>query len=151
VSRETTTELGRRAEARAVAYLEASGLRLLERNFRCRGGEIDLVMLDGETLVLVEVRSRASTAFGGAAASVDGRKQRRLILAARRLLLVRPAYRALRARFDVVAFDADGALSAKGAADASNAAAAADRTGTNPPASSPPVRIDWIRDAFRLA
>ena len=127
MSRETTTELGRRAEARAVAHLEASGLKLLERNFRCRGGEIDLVMLEGQTLVLVEVRSRASAAFGGAAASVDGRKQRRLILAAKRLLLVRPAYRALSARFDVVAFDA------------ANAALAST------------ARIDWIRDAFRLA
>jgi putative endonuclease len=126
VSRETTTELGRRAEAEAVAHLESRGLELLERNFRCRGGEIDLVMLDGQTLVLVEVRSRGSAAFGGAAASVDGRKQRRLILAARRLLLVRPAYRALSARFDVVAFDATAAAPAA------------------------PPRIDWIRDAFRL-
>jgi putative endonuclease len=93
-------------------------------------------MLDGETLVLVEVRSRASAAFGGAAASVDGRKQRRLILAARRLLLVRPAYRALSARFDVVAFDA--VAFDPGAADAPDAGAA------------PSVRIDWIRDAFRI-
>jgi putative endonuclease len=126
VSPETTTELGRRAEAQALAYLEGRGLKLLERNFRCRGGEIDLVMLEGQTLVLVEVRSRASGAFGGAAASVDARKQRRLILAAKRLLLMRPAYRALPARFDVVAFDAECV-----------------------PAGSP-ARIDWIRDAFRL-
>jgi len=126
VSPETTTELGRRAEAQALAHLEARGLKLLERNFRCRGGEIDLVMLDGQTLVLVEVRSRASAAFGGAAASVGARKQRRLILAAKRLLLTRPAYRTLPARFDVVAFDAESA------------------------AAGSPVRIDWIRDAFRL-
>jgi putative endonuclease len=125
VSPESTTELGRRAEARAIEHLESCGLRLLERNFRCRGGEIDLVMLDGETLVLVEVRSRTSAAFGGAAASVNARKQRRLLLAARRLLLVRPGYRVLRARFDVVAFEAGEA-----------------RPG-------PAARIDWIRDAFR--
>jgi putative endonuclease len=124
VSPETTVELGRRAETRALAYLEACGLTLLERNFRCRGGEIDLVMLEGETLVLVEVRSRTSAAFGGAAASVGARKQRRLLLAARRLLLVKPRYRALRARFDVVALDG---------ADAGRK-----------------TRIDWIRDAFRL-
>ena len=126
MSPETTTELGRRAEAQALAHLEARGLKLLERNFRCRGGEIDLVMLDGPTLVLVEVRSRSSAAFGGAAASVDARKQRRLILAARRLLLTRPAYRALAARFDVVAFEAESAVAGS------------------------PARIDWIRDAFRL-
>ena len=126
MSPETTTELGRRAEAQALAHLEARGLKLLERNFRCRGGEIDLVMLEGQTLVLVEVRSRASAAFGGAAASVGARKQRRLILAAKRLLLTRPAYRTLPARFDVVAFDAESA------------------------AAGAPARVDWIRDAFRL-
>lgn len=62
-------------------------------------------MLDGTTLVLVEVRSRSSTDYGGAAASVGARKQRRFTLAARHLMLTRPEYRRLAVRFDVVALD----------------------------------------------
>ena len=97
--------LGRRAEDHALRHLESLGLRLLERNYRCRGGEIDLVMLDGETLALIEVRSRSSADYGGAAASVGGRKQRRFTLAARHLMLARPEYRHRAVRFDVVALD----------------------------------------------
>jgi putative endonuclease len=55
---ETTTAAGRRGEDLACRHLESQGLRLLERNCRCRAGEIDLVMLDGGTLVMIEVRSR---------------------------------------------------------------------------------------------
>lgn len=102
---ETTTVLGQRGEDLALQYLEARGLRLLERNYRCKGGEIDLVMLDGTTLALIEVRSRSAADYGGAAASVGARKQRRLILAARHLMLTRPEYRKLAARFDVVALE----------------------------------------------
>jgi putative endonuclease len=121
---ETTTGTGRRGEDLAAQHLESQGLELLERNYRCRGGEIDLVMLEGTTLVLVEVRLRTSDEFGGAAASVGARKQRRFTLAARHLVTTRPEYRKLRVRFDVVALDA----------------------GT--PAG--PLRVNWIRDAFRL-
>ena len=71
-------EAGRAGEAAALAHLEQAGLQLVLRNFRCKRGEIDLVMLDGATLVLVEVRYRSSEQFGGAAASVTWRKQRRL-------------------------------------------------------------------------
>ncbi len=102
---ETTTVLGRRGEDLALRHLESHGLRLLERNYRCRGGEIDLVLLDGATLALVEVRSRSSADYGGAAASVGMRKRRRFIHAARHLMLTRPEYRKLAARFDVVALD----------------------------------------------
>lgn len=100
---ETTTERGRRGEDRALAYLQAQGLELLHRNFRCRGGELDLVMLDGRTLVLVEVRLRSDKRYGGAAATVDARKQRRCVVAARYLLMTNPALRERPARFDVVA------------------------------------------------
>jgi putative endonuclease len=106
VSPEKTTDLGRRAEDRALAYLESHGLALVARNHRCRGGEIDLVMRDGATLVLVEVRSRSRRDYGGAAASVGARKQRRFIVAARHLLATRPELARLRARFDVIAIDA---------------------------------------------
>ncbi len=101
----TTTALGRRGEDRALAHLEGHGLALVERNYRCRAGEIDLVLMDGDLLVLVEVRSRSRRDFGGAAASVGRGKQRRFVLAAKHLMLTRPQYRRLRVRIDVVAID----------------------------------------------
>ncbi|NYT75529.1 YraN family protein [Alcaligenaceae bacterium] len=73
---------GRQAEDRALALLEAEGLRILGRNLCCKGGEIDLVALDGNTLVFVEVRHRTHLQFGSAAASVNLQKQRRLVRAA---------------------------------------------------------------------
>lgn len=96
-------DAGAAAEAAALEYLLARGLKPIARNYRCRGGELDLVMLDGKTLALIEVRYRASADFGGAAASVTWRKQRRLILAARHLLMTRKELRHYPARFDVVA------------------------------------------------
>jgi putative endonuclease len=103
----TTTELGRAGETRALRFLEAEGLLLLVRNYRCRAGEIDLVMLDpaAGVLVLVEVRSRSRGDFGSAAATISAGKQRRCTLAARHLLMRRRELRRLRARFDVVAID----------------------------------------------
>ncbi len=87
----TTKQVGDAGEDRALAYLQAQGLRLLERNYRTPGrggGEIDLVMRapDG-TLVFVEVRQRATAAFGGAAASIGATKQRRIVFAARSYLM----------------------------------------------------------------
>ena len=70
--------LGREAESRAAEYLRAKGLKILERNWRCRFGEIDLVARDGPTLVFVEVRARASRTHGGAAGSISAAKRRRL-------------------------------------------------------------------------
>lgn len=96
---------GRAAEDRALAHLAQHGLTLVERNFRCRSGEIDLVMKDGDTLVFVEVRMRRSANFGGAAASVTPAKQARLTNAAQFFLLRYPAPPAC--RFDVVAIDGD--------------------------------------------
>ena len=86
-----STERGRQAEDHAWAYLQAQGLRLLQRNYRTPGrggGEIDLICQtpDG-TVVFVEVRSRASRAFGGAGASITSSKRRRLIFAAQHYLL----------------------------------------------------------------
>ena len=101
----TTTDLGRRGEDRALAHLQSHGLQLIERNYRCRAGEIDLVMREGDVLVLVEVRTRSRSDFGSAASSVGVRKQRRFVLAARHLTLTRPELRRMRARIDVVAID----------------------------------------------
>lgn len=120
----TRRDAGNAGEDAALHYLRQAGLQLLLRNYRCRMGEIDLVMQEGATtLALVEVRVRTSSDFGGAAASVGYRKQRRLILAAHHLLMTRADLRQFRARFDVVALEhaADGA-----------------------------PRIEWLRDAFRL-
>lgn len=110
---------GRQAEDRALAYLQAQGLVLVERNYRCRGGEIDLIMREGAHIVFVEVRYRASQGFGGALASVGTRKQARLILAASHFLAAKRLDSP--ARFDVVAVSpGQGGLA-----------------------------IQWIKDAFR--
>jgi putative endonuclease len=98
-------QLGRIGEDRALAHLHAQGLTLVERNFLCKAGEIDLVMQDGAWLVFVEVRRRASTRFGGAVFSVTPAKQQRLLRAAQLYLL---RYRNLPpCRFDLVAIDAE--------------------------------------------
>lgn len=94
---------GQAGEDAALAHLAANGLQLVERNFRCKGGEIDLVMQDHGALVFVEVRKRADDRYGGAAASITPRKQARLVLAAHVFLqryTMPPA-----CRFDVVAID----------------------------------------------
>lgn len=94
---------GQAGEDAALAHLQQHGLSVLERNFRCKGGEIDLVMQDGAALVFVEVRRRADMRHGGAAASVTPAKQARLLRAAQFYLL---RYRLPPpCRFDVIAID----------------------------------------------
>ncbi|MDX9767225.1 MAG: YraN family protein [Ectothiorhodospiraceae bacterium] len=99
---------GQQAEQDACAHLTGHGLRLLTTNYRCRGGEIDLVMEDGRTLVFVEVRMRRHQRFGGALESIDGHKRRRLLVAARHYLQACAKQR--NARFDVVTVDGQGRL-----------------------------------------
>lgn len=77
---------GSEAERYAEVFLLQRRLRLLERNYRCRFGEIDLIMRDGEMLVFVEVRLRTSSVFGGAAASITRFKQAKLLRTARHYL-----------------------------------------------------------------
>ena len=105
----TTRLRGNAAEDAALAHLLAAGLTLVERNYRTPGrggGEIDLVMREaGGTLVFVEVRARAGTTHGGAAASVGAVKQRRIVLAARHYLLRHRSPPPC--RFDVVAIEGD--------------------------------------------
>jgi putative endonuclease len=96
---------GNAAEDLASAHLERAGLRILMRNYRVRGGEIDCIALDGNTLVFVEVRLRRNTRFGGAAASIDNRKQQRIIHAARCYLLRYPRQAERPCRFDCVLLD----------------------------------------------
>jgi len=94
------TGRGAAAEELAAVFLEGRGLRIVERNYRCRFGEIDLVARSGAVLVFVEVRARQSEAFGGAAGSITAAKRRRLVATARHYLAKHPVARAC--RFDVV-------------------------------------------------
>lgn len=98
-------EAGQKAEDFALAHLQAQGLALVERNYRCRGGEIDLIMRDGGKLVFVEVRYRRDERFGGALASVGTHKQKRLLAAAAHYLAAKRVDRPV--RFDVAAVSPD--------------------------------------------
>ncbi len=104
MARTDRQRLGQQGEDEALAHLTLHGLTLVTRNFLCKCGEIDLVMRDGAHLVFVEVRQRADTRHGGAAASITPRKQQRMVRAAQvylqRCATVPPC------RFDVVAIDA---------------------------------------------
>lgn len=112
---------GRRAEELALAALEAKGLKLLARNYRCPMRELDLVLEDGRQLVVAEVRYRKDASRGSAAETVGAEKQRKLVLATQHLLQRHPDWRRRPLRFDVVAVsDGDG-----GAA------------------------VEWIQDAFQ--
>jgi len=95
--------IGQAAELAAVEFLRSRGVCVTLRNWRYRLGELDIVGLDGDTLIIVEVRKRSSNRFGGAAASVDARKQNKLRRAAALLLQQRKELAGLKVRFDVVA------------------------------------------------
>lgn len=107
----TTKAVGDAGEDRALRHLLRQGLTLVARNYRlaggprARGAEIDLILRDGDTLVFVEVRARADARAGGAAASVTGAKQRRIVRAAQHYLMRLPQWPPC--RFDVVAIEGD--------------------------------------------
>ena len=113
--------IGDHAERHACRYLQRHGLTLLQRNFRCRGGEIDLVMRHGDSLVFVEVRYRRRTGFGRAVETVSVFKQRRIIHCAQFYLNRHRCWNTA-VRFDVIGIEGEN-----------------DR-----------LRIDWIADAFRV-
>jgi putative endonuclease len=92
-------------EARSAALLRDFGLRIVARNYRCRAGEIDLVATDEHRLVFVEVRARSRRSHGGAAASVDHRKQCKIAKCAALFLTRHPEWRHLPCRFDVIAWE----------------------------------------------
>lgn len=94
---------GAQAEQDAAQYLQKNGLKLIQTNYRSRFGEIDLILRDGETLIFAEVRQRSRSDFGGAAASIDARKQQRLILTAQHYLTTLPHIPPC--RFDAVLLD----------------------------------------------
>ena len=98
--------LGAIAEARAAEFLQRKSYRLVDRNWTCKGGEIDLVCLDGDTLVFVEVRARASSRHGTPLETVVDLKRRRLVRAAAIYLHVKKREDSA-CRFDVVAISGD--------------------------------------------
>jgi putative endonuclease len=100
-----TSACGAAAEARALAFLQQHGLTLVQQNFSCRWGEIDLILRDQETLVFVEVRQRSSARFGGAAASVSAGKQAKLWRTAE--VYLQRIRRIPVCRFDLIAIDGD--------------------------------------------
>lgn len=96
------------AESAALAFLRKEGLELLERNYRCRMGEIDLVMKEDETLVFVEVRQRSNMDFGGARESITTGKKERILKAARHYLSRFDFIP--ECRFDAVLLDGEGGM-----------------------------------------
>ncbi len=113
-------ECGARAEEHARIYLEQQGLRLVAQNYRCRQGEIDLIMRDGATLVFIEVRYRKSTGFGSPAESVTPVKQRRICAAAAHYLQSKSDHSTPLCRLDMLAI-----------------------------VGREQQKIDWIKDAFQ--
>ncbi len=99
-----TSQQGQIAEDEACKFLQKHGLKLVEKNYRCRTGEIDLIMQDKEELVFVEVRYRAKSDFGSALDSVDQNKIQKVISAASHY--VSKHQPDLPMRFDVIGFDA---------------------------------------------
>ncbi len=123
------SERGAWAEQQAAHYLEQQGLIVNTRNYLCKSGEIDLVMNDGELLVFIEVRQRNSQYYGSAIETVDRRKQRKLIRAARHYLQKFGLTERVACRFDVIGVE-------------TSSETAVPHTQS--------AKITWVRDAFRL-
>jgi len=117
-----SSALGAEAEKFAERYLTEQGLRLIVRNYRCKLGEIDLIMQEGELLVFVEVRYRKGSHFGSASETVTYFKQQKIIKAASYYLQTTRLYNYQACRFDVIALE-------KQAKD---------------------FKLQWIKDAFRV-
>lgn len=98
-------QVGTAYEALAAEYLRQQGFRILEQNYRCRQGEIDIIARDGEHLCFVEVKFRADTAYGSAAEAVDKRKQRTIVRVARYYLMRHGYDEWTPCRFDVLAIE----------------------------------------------
>lgn len=113
---------GTKYEALAATWLAERAVKIIVKNYLCKAGEIDLIALDGDYLVFVEVRSRGNPRFSSAAASVDRRKQLKLIRTAQFFLQRNPKWGKIPCRFDVIAFE--------------------------PRQSKDEIAVNWIRAAF---
>ena len=106
----TSITLGKQAEETACRFLTANGLKLIEKNYKCRRGEIDLVMLDHNSIVFIEVRYRRNNRFGSGAESVISSKQQKLIMTAMHYLQTHKKSTETPTRFDVISIQGyDGA------------------------------------------
>lgn len=101
----TAARLGLQAEVRACRYLQRQGLRVIQRRYSCRFGEVDLIMRDAHVIVFVEVRYRSSAKQGGALISVDRVKQQKILRTASQYLLQIDPHHEQEVRFDVVAIE----------------------------------------------
>lgn len=101
----TTRQRGSEAEAVAAKYLQRAKCRIIEKNYLCKAGEIDLIVMDGNTLVFVEVRYRANTARGSGAQSVTRTKIQRIVRTASHYLMTHSTFRGHACRFDVISID----------------------------------------------
>ncbi len=108
----TSRSVGAAWEDYAARHITAAGLHILHRQYHCRLGEIDLVAMDGATLVFIEVRYRRNARFGDAAASVTHHKQQRILNAARHFLMRHPDYADCPMRMDVIALEAESGAAA---------------------------------------
>jgi putative endonuclease len=115
-----TQKIGEEAEQKALDYLTKQGLNLVARNYRCRLGEIDLVMNDRVHLIFIEVRARATSDFGGGLASITYAKRQKIIKTTSHYLLTQNIKEQQPVRFDVVSID------------------------------GPAGRLIWIKDAFNV-
>ncbi len=122
MTRNNKQKTGQAAEAKACDHLQKHGLQLIECNYHCRQGEIDLIMRHGNYTVFVEVRYRSNSGFGSAAESVDYRKQKKIISTASHYLQQHHKLAQQPARFDVVSMTPQGS----------------------------DINIDWIQDAFQV-
>ncbi|PJD93395.1 MAG: YraN family protein [Legionella sp.] len=113
-------QTGVAAEGKALAYLKEQGLLLIARNYRCRWGEIDLIMQDKEYWVMVEVRARTGFGFGGGLASITAAKKNKIIKTASHFLAAEAKRNQKAVRFDVISID------------------------------GPAGALLWVRDAFRV-
>ena len=112
MSRAPHLESGQRAEELALKTLESRGLKLLERNYRCPHGELDLVLMSGDCVVVAEVRYRRNGSHGSAAETVGPEKRRKLILATQHFLHSHADLRRKPLRFNVVAVSGEGVTAA---------------------------------------
>ncbi len=101
-----TQRIGNEAEQKALSFLEAKGLSLVEKNFSCRLGEIDLIMKDETCLIFVEVRKRTNPLYGSGAETVTPAKQRKIIKTAQ-FFLLNHAIGDYDCRFDVISINED--------------------------------------------
>ena len=97
---------GQQAEEWALAYLQAQGFQLVVQNYACKMGEIDLIMHKANLLLFIEVRTRNTSAYGGAAASITYAKQRKISRTAALFLQTHARFGNDDCRFDVIAFEA---------------------------------------------